>query len=199
MTRKARTALAAALAVAAVVALASCGGEDAALLPGETAREITDNLDKVEELSNEGDCAGAESAAQEISEQIEGLQGVDTKLKRALMQGAERLSEVIDECEETAVEAAPPSVPQEAEEPAEEKESKQREKEQKAEEKAREKEEKAQEKEEAEEATGEGPELPPQAEGEAKGHEKEGGPPPAGEAVGPSGGVGAGSPAEEGD
>ena len=55
--------LAFALVAAAALALAACGGEDAKLLPGETAREITANLDTVQQLSAEGDCVGAESAA----------------------------------------------------------------------------------------------------------------------------------------
>ena len=38
----------------------ACGGEDAKLLPGDTAREITANLDTVKQLADEGDCVGAE-------------------------------------------------------------------------------------------------------------------------------------------
>jgi len=89
----------------AALALAACGGEDAKLLPGETAREITANLDTVQQLSDEGDCLGAESAAQQVGEQIAALQGVDIKLKRALEEGAVRLEEVIASCEESTTEA----------------------------------------------------------------------------------------------
>jgi hypothetical protein len=99
----------------AALALSSCGGSDAQLLPGETARQITDNLDKVRELADEGDCVGAESAAEEVGEQIEALQGVDPKLKGALHDGAIRLNEVIGECEETTTETTPTEVPAEPE------------------------------------------------------------------------------------
>jgi hypothetical protein len=108
------------LAIAAV-ALAACGGEDAKLLPGETAREITANLDTVKQLANEGDCVGAESAAGQVSEQIEELSGVDPKLKRALQEGATRLNEVIASCEESSSEAiAPAEIPTEGESEEEE-------------------------------------------------------------------------------
>jgi len=105
--------LAVGLAVAATV-LASCGGEDANLLPGETAREITANLDTVKQLANEGDCIGAESASEQVSEQIEELSGVDPKLKRALQEGAARLNEVITSCEESEA-IAPAEIPTESE------------------------------------------------------------------------------------
>ena len=58
--------LALGLTAAAALTLVACGGEDAKLLPGETAREITANLDTVQQLSDEGDCVGAESAAQQV-------------------------------------------------------------------------------------------------------------------------------------
>ena len=95
-----RTTIVASLSALAVAALSACGGEDAKLLPGDTAREITANLDSVKQLTDEGDCVGAESAAAQVGEQIEALGGVDRKLKEALDKGAERLNEVVDECEE---------------------------------------------------------------------------------------------------
>jgi septal ring factor EnvC (AmiA/AmiB activator) len=203
MARKARPALATGACAAVIVAFAACGGEDAQLLPGATAREINDNLDKVAELSEEGDCPGAESAAAQVAEQVAALQGVDEKLKRALTQGAERLNAVVDECEASQVETEPTTTPDEAEEEAGEKAAEEKEKEQEKEEKDREKEEEKREKEEAAQppATEEPPagdELPPQANGEAKGHEEK--PPPAaeGEEVGPSGGVGPSAPVGEG-
>jgi hypothetical protein len=104
---------------AAAISLASCGGEAAKLLPGETAREITANLDTVKQLADEGDCVGAESAAGQVSEQIEELSGIDAKLKRALEEGAARLNEVIASCEEASSEAVAPT---EAEPEAEEEE-----------------------------------------------------------------------------
>ena len=58
--RVAASVLALALGLAAALALASCGGgEDAKLLPGTTAREITENLDSVQQLADEGECVGA--------------------------------------------------------------------------------------------------------------------------------------------
>jgi hypothetical protein len=108
-----------AAALAATLALVACGGEDAKLLPGETAREITANLDTVQQLANEGDCVGAESAVVQVGEQIEALEGVDPKLKQALEGGAARLEEVIAGCEETSEAIAPAEVPSEGEEEAE--------------------------------------------------------------------------------
>ncbi len=178
---------------ATVLVLSSCGGKDAQLLPGETAREITANLDTVQQLSDEGDCTGAESAVQQVGEQIETLEGVDAKLKRALEEGAARLSEVITDCEESPTEAiAPAVVPTETEgdeeEPPKEKEGKEKEKEAKPKEEAP-----------APETPATPPPLPPQAKGEGKGLEEE---PPSSEEggeEGSSGGVSPSSPAGEGE
>jgi hypothetical protein len=192
MPRSLRSLPALALGAAAALLLVACGGEDAQLLPGETAREITANLDTVRQLSDEGDCVGAESAARQVGEQIEALEGVDRKLKRALEEGAVRLAEVIAGCEESTTEAiAPAVVPTEAE-GGEEKQAKEK--------KGKEKEEKP--KPEAAEPEAAPPaSLPPQANGEAKGLENGNGPPPSEEAPeeSPSGGVGPGSPAGEGE
>jgi hypothetical protein len=178
----------------AALSLVACGGEDAKLLPGETAREITANLDTVQQLSDEGDCLGAESAAQQVGEQIEELEGVDPKLKRALGEGAVRLEEVISTCEESTTEAiGPAEIPAEVEE-GEEKAPKEKP------DKGKEKEEKPKAE---EEVTPETPEqLPPQAKGEGKGLENDHGPPPVEEeepAESTSGGVGPGAPAEGGE
>jgi len=175
--------LALALGAIAAVGLTACGGEDAKLLPGETAREITANLDTVQQLSDEGDCVGAESAAQQVGEQIEAIEGVDAKLKRALEGGAARLEEVIAECEEATEAIAPATVPTEAEE---EKGSKEKQDKEKA------------SKPEREATTPAEPSLPPQAEGEGKGLENGNGPPEE-EVEAPSGGVSPGSPAGEGE
>jgi hypothetical protein len=190
MPRLAAPTLALGLAAAAMVSLTACGGEDAKLLPGETAREITANLDSVKQLSDEGDCLGAESAAAQVSEQIEELGGVDRKLKQALQTGAARLNEVIAECEEAGGEALAPAEVAPETEGEEEKPSKAEKKEKGKEAKlpppAPEKPESAHE-------------LPPQANGEGKGLENGNGPPPAGSeeggAVSPSGGVSSGDPA----
>jgi hypothetical protein len=114
MRRPASLALALAFGCAAAFALASCGGgEDAKLLPGATAREITENLDAVERLASEGECVGATNEAQEVSAQVEGLSGVDPKLKQALEAGAARLNEVVAECDETTTEPTEPSAEEE--------------------------------------------------------------------------------------
>jgi outer membrane biosynthesis protein TonB len=98
-----------ALGALAATGLVACGEEDAELLPGETASEITANLDTVKLLADEGDCLGAETAAQQVSEQIEAIEGIDPKLKQALRKGASRLNEVVTECEETTAEAVEPA------------------------------------------------------------------------------------------
>jgi len=197
MPRSPRVPLVLALAGAAALVPLGCGGEDAKLLPGETAREITANLDAVRLLSDEGDCLGAESAAQQVDEQIETLRGVDPKLQRALEDGAQRLEEVISECEEEAETLAPPATEDETTPAESEKEAKEREKEEEKAEKEAEKEEDERRKEE--EAAREGsPSLPPQAKGEGKGLEEGNGPPVEEEtpSEGDSGGVSPGSPVE---
>lgn len=116
MRRPAAPALALCLALAALLGLAACGEEDAQLLRGETAREINANLDTVQQLADEGDCTGAESAVEQVGEQIEELEEVDPRLKRALEEGAERLDEVIATCEESTTESVGPArIPDEEE------------------------------------------------------------------------------------
>jgi hypothetical protein len=186
--------LALGLGASAALALASCGGENAQLLPGETAREITANLDTVQQLSDEGDCIGAESAAQQVSEQIEALEGVDRKLKRALEDGAARLNEVIAECEEATTEAVSPAiVPAEAEDNEE--------KPPKPKEKAKEEKPGPEEEQPPSETPATPPPLPPQAKGEGKGLENGNGPPveEEGSEETPSGGVSPGSAVGEGE
>jgi hypothetical protein len=112
-----------ALGAVVAVALTSCGGGNAKLLPGDTANEIAANLRQVRELANEGECIGAQNAAQAVSVQVRQLGGVDTQLKQALREGADRLSEVVAECEEAPEEAEEAESeesesPEEAEKPA---------------------------------------------------------------------------------
>lgn len=168
MARLSALLLAIALGAACALALVSCGGgDDAKLLPGTTADEIEANLDAVEQLAAEQDCFGAEDAVAQVSAEVEELEGVDVKLKRALEDGTARLSEVVGRCEEEDTEEeTEPSVetdvePEEVEDEKEKKPKKEKpEKEEPAEEEPSEE---------------EGPELPPQANG--KGEEKGGGPP----------------------
>jgi hypothetical protein len=197
---------------APALALASCGEEDAELLSGGTAREITANLDTVEQLADEGDCVGAESAAQQVSEQVEALEGVDPRLKRALEDGADRLNEVVGECEEPVESVPLPEPEEEAEvDEDEEQQRKDEEKEEKELERAEQEEEKADEGDDedggedgGEDGSGEGPPppLPPQAEGEGKGRGKGNGDAAGGGSEGggtPSGGVSPSAPVDEGD
>ncbi|HEX4463119.1 MAG TPA: hypothetical protein VH042_00580 [Solirubrobacterales bacterium] len=149
MRQLAISTIALALGATAALGLASCGGgEDAKLLPGNTAAEITENLDRVKQYAEEGECVGAEDAVAEVNAQVEGLTGVDPKLVEALQRGASRLSEVVAGCQEEDTEAVAPESEATTEEetektpPGQEKEEKEREKEEKAFEKEEEKAEK---------------------------------------------------------
>jgi hypothetical protein len=207
MTRPSRRLIALALIVATVLALAACGEEDAKLLPGGTAQEISENLDSVQRLVDEEECEEAEAAALEVSAQVDALRGIDPKLKQALEEGAARLNEVVDRCEEegaedTDEEAEPTTAePTEDETQDEEELKKQEEEEKKEEEEQRKQEEKEQKEEEGQEGEGdeepaEDPDLPSQANGKAKGHEETPAEPPA---ETPSGGIGPGAEAGGGD
>jgi sRNA-binding protein len=126
---------------------------------------------------------------------VEGLGGVDEKLKQALQRGAERLDEVVATCEETEAEAVSPAneAPSTEEEELppglEKKAEKEREKEEKDLEKEAEKQEKQEEKEEKEV-----PPVTPTPPTETPPAET----PPASEGGG-SGGVGPGAPVGEGE
>jgi hypothetical protein len=186
--------LALALGTAAALALVSCGGGDAKLLPGNTAAEITENLDLVKQYSEEGECVGAEDAAAEVTTQIEALEGVDPKLVEALRRGATRLDEVVATCEEETTEAVAPS----SEATSTEETEKVPPGEEKKEEKEREKEEKELEKEEEKAEKKE----PPPAETTPEEPPATPTPPPSeGGGTGAPGGVSPGAPAapEEGD
>jgi hypothetical protein len=167
------------------VAVSSCGGgSDAKLLPGTTAREITENLSRVRQYATEGECVGATNAAAEVNVQIEALHGVDPKLKQALERGAEKLGEAVADCEETTTEAttaeSETTKPERTEPPGQEKKA---EREREEEEKALEAEERAEEEETP--PAGKGPsETPPASPGEGGG--------------GPSGGVGPGEAVGQG-
>jgi outer membrane biosynthesis protein TonB len=191
--------LALTLGAAAAVALVACGGgEDAKLLPGNTAQEITENLDRVQQYAEEGECVGAEDAVAEVTTQVEALRGVDPKLEDALRRGAARLGEVVSSCQEETTEAVspteePPSTEETEKVPPgqEKKAEKEAEKEEKELEKEAEKAEKEAEKAEKETPPAESPAektSPVTPPGEAGG-------------TGASGGVGPGAPVapEEGD
>lgn len=183
--------LALALVAVAALGLSACGGGDADLLPGDTAKEITSNLDQVRELVSEGECVGAADAAQEVSAQVAALGGVDKKLKQALREGATRLNEVVANCEEAPEEETEPAVETAIEPEAEEEDEKEKPEKQKQ---PKPEEEAEEEPQESDEST-----LPPQAEGKAKGHEKQEEEVPAPEPGGgtAAGGVSPGAAVEE--
>jgi len=190
---------------------AACGGGSGGeLLPETTADQINSNLDQVRVSIEENDCETAENAVAEVSTEIDGLQKVNGELKKALKHGAAKLSEVVSSCkaglEEEEFEAAEAAAAEEQEqlEAAELAEEEAFEKERKAEERE-EKEKSAQEKAE-ERAEQPGPsEQGEEANGKAKGHEKQEEtvePPTEEEAVtppaggGPAGGIGPGAAVE---
>lgn len=184
MGRLTASLLAFSAAAVLAAALSACGGSDAELLPGRTANEIEANLDEVARLAREGECVGAEDAAQQVSSDIDSLGDVDAKLKQALREGAARLNEVVVNCvEEEPEEEVESFEPEEEElEPAEEAEKpEKKQKPEKAEKPEKEEPETEAPEEEA------NPELPPQSNGKGKGLENGQGPPEGGT---PSGGVG---------
>ncbi|TMK58051.1 MAG: hypothetical protein E6G51_04555 [Actinobacteria bacterium] len=171
------------LGVAVSLGLASCGGgSDADLLPGTTADQIEANLEEVRELAAAEDCIGAENAVATVTADVEELEGVDLKLKAALQEGTEKLSEVVGRCEEeTTSEETEPELETDVEPEVEEEKKPKKDKPEK------EAKEPEPEEETNEEESGE---LPPQSNG--KGEEKGGAEPPAepAEETPSSGGVG---------
>jgi hypothetical protein len=162
MGRSSASLLALLLGIASAVALASCGGGDRGeLLPGTTADQIDSNLTDVQQLVDEGDCVGAEDAVAAVTQEVEDLKEVDLKLKAALEEGTEKLSEVVASCEETTGEETEPALESnvEAEELDEKKPKKEKVK--------KGNEEETEPKQEPNEQ-GEGPELPPQSNGEGE-------------------------------
>lgn len=110
-----------AVVLAMALGLSACGG-GANLLPGKTADQINNNLDQVRAFVAEGDCAGAEAAVSEVSEEVDGLGGVDKRLKSALREGTDRLGEVVSSCGQEALEEAEEEQAAEAEKAEQEEE-----------------------------------------------------------------------------
>jgi outer membrane biosynthesis protein TonB len=97
-----RPLLALLLLAALATGLSACGsGGGADLLPGTTASQINSNLDQVQQLVAEGECVGATDAADQVTAEVDEVAGVDAKLKQLLVEGAERLEEVVRTCEES--------------------------------------------------------------------------------------------------
>jgi hypothetical protein len=193
--------------LAAGLLLAACGSSgNGELLPGKTAGEIESNLDQVRANVAEENCEAAEDAVAEVSTEIDNLKNVNKELKKALKQGAAKLSEVVSSCglKEEEAEQAKAEEEQEAEEKeqaaleAEEEAlaEKEAEEEQKAEEKAEKDQEKAEKQAEQPGPPEEGEESGPK--GKAKGHEGEEIETPEEEVIppsegGPAGGIGPGA------
>jgi outer membrane biosynthesis protein TonB len=174
------------LGATVTVVLTSCGSSsNSGLLPGATASQINSNLDQVQQLVAEGNCAGAQEASTSVSGQIEELGGVDARLKEALSEGAARLAEVVSTCEEVPNEAEAEAL--EASEEAAAEEQQEAEKKEKAEKAGKPEKEKEKEQKPPVE-----PPEPPSEEGSEEGQSTEGG-------GTPSGGVGPGAPAAGGE
>lgn len=110
-----------ALGAGAAFGLVSCGDdENPELLPGDTAKQILDNLDRAEEALADGDCEAAEEAVDQIVGDIEDLdRPVSKELRRELKQGAILLGErIAEEC--TPETTAPPTTEEAPEPPPEE-------------------------------------------------------------------------------
>ncbi len=213
-----RAALLLLAALAVGVLLSACGGSGSGeLLPDPTAAQITSNVDQVQESFENGDCEKAETVVAQVRTEFDDLHQVDVNLKKALKNGAAKLSEVVSSCG-VAEEEAEAAKAQEAEKAAEEEQEQIETEEAEAEEEAfleeqkeEEREEKAQEKAEKE---AEQPEPPTGGEesgppfGKAKGHEEEETVPPSPEEFeevtppggsGPGGGIGPGASVEGGE
>lgn len=188
-------------ALAAGLLLAACGSSgNGELLPGTTANQIESNLDQVRASAAEENCEAAEDAVAEVSTEIDNLHNVDKELKKALKEGAAKLSEVVSSCgvkqeeaeqakaekQEEAEEEEQATIEAEEEELAEE----EAEEDQKAEEKAEKAKEKAEDHAEQPGPPEEGEESGPK--GKAKGHEEEEIETPEEEVIPPSEGGGAG-------
>jgi hypothetical protein len=82
--------------------LVSCGGgsDSKKLLPGDTAKQLIQNLGQVQSLVDEGSCDSAQTAAGEGLVQAQQLPAsVDPDLKLALTNGFERLQHLtLNEC-----------------------------------------------------------------------------------------------------
>mgnify|MGYP001268819411 FL=1 len=108
----------------AVAALVACGDSDG-LIPGDEASSLRDALDGVEAACANGQLARAEASALRFQRRVEQLRaaGVDDRLVANLRQGAQRLREVVADCDTvtetvpTTTETVPPPVDTTPQEP----------------------------------------------------------------------------------
>src|SRR6201996_3186528 len=103
-------------ALAAGLLLSACGSSNAKLLPGPTADEIISNLDQVRENVDAKNCESAEIKVATVSTEVDELEKVDARLKKALEHGALKLSEVVSSCAVAEEEAAEEKATEETEE-----------------------------------------------------------------------------------
>ena len=104
MTRLIASILSLTLGLGAAFALVSCGSSDKGLLPGETADQIETNLDLVASQAANGDCEGAQAAADDVAQQVDDLgHEVSRRLRRALSEGAAQVQSVVANCTPTEV------------------------------------------------------------------------------------------------
>jgi len=211
---RAASLLLAALAVGLV--LSACGGGgNGELLPGATADRLSSNVDQVQESFENGNCEKAQIMVAQVTTEVDDLHQVDVRLKKALKDGAAKLSEAVSSCAVAEEEAAEAEAEEAAEAELEEQEQIETEEaeaeeeafleEQKEEERAEKAQEKAEkEAEQPEPPTGGEESTPPN--GKAKGHEEETIPPTPEESEvtppggsGPGGGIGPGAEVEGGE
>lgn len=162
-------------ALAAGLLLAACGSNsNGELLPGTTAKQIESNLDQVRASVAEQDCEAAEDAVAEVTTEIDELNKVNKELKKALKQGAAKLSVVVSSC----------GVKQEEEEQVAAEKQEETEEEERATQEAEEEEQLAEEEAETEKKDEEKSEK---AKKKAEEHAEQPGPPEEGEESGPKG------------
>jgi outer membrane biosynthesis protein TonB len=88
----------------AVSSLAACGDQKPdrkALLSSSSATELRSSLDGVEQMVDDGDCAGAGTATIALRDKVDALpSSVDTSLRTALSRSANRLQTLVEQrCE----------------------------------------------------------------------------------------------------
>jgi cell division protein FtsN len=99
--------------LAAALVLSACGGgskDTTGLLPGKTADQIVENLNRVESAYQQGNCERAAQYADDVVSQVEGLpQSVKPQLRNVLSRGADRLQgRVATTCQQTATQPTTP-------------------------------------------------------------------------------------------
>jgi hypothetical protein len=110
------------IAIAAGTGVAACGNGDGDLLTQRRASELRDSVDRVQELADAGDCAGATAAAQDLEQEAQDLPDrVDGQLRDALLDSSDRLTRLVEEsCAEATGTTGPAAPAAEPAQPADE-------------------------------------------------------------------------------